>query len=281
MASSSKSSSKSVAIGKRAKIDSAQRHMLIFVGVASVLLGITVVAVIYFAKVISFNAKLISAKDDIIKVYKNTQNNLDTISNKISGLSINDYLESVGRMRDINVCADYDGQGLDAKYSLDKLPNVRKCSALRVITDALPYTKNPDSALTSFYILLLLADNKGAQVDSIKGSEFGDTVVNGVNMSTLTISADFRDSSDKVLRSLTSIEKSIRNFNVTKMTFSYGNSEDGGNNLALSASFVVYSANKAGLVNVSKTVCAKATNEKCTKAGGDGHESEQAVMEYE
>ena len=104
MASSSKSGGKTVAIGKRAKIDSAQRYMLIFVGVASVLLGITVVAVIYFAKTISFNAKLIAAKDEIITVYKNTQKNLDSISNKISGLSTHDYLESVGRMRDINVC---------------------------------------------------------------------------------------------------------------------------------------------------------------------------------
>ena len=51
---SSSSNKKNVAIGKRAKIDSAQKHMLIFVGSASVLLGVTVVAVIYFAKLISF-----------------------------------------------------------------------------------------------------------------------------------------------------------------------------------------------------------------------------------
>jgi hypothetical protein len=145
----------------------------------------------------------------------------------------------------------------------------------------LPYTKNPDSALTSFYILLLLADNKGAQVDSIKSSEFEDTVVGGENMSILRISADFRDSPEKVLKSLTSIERSIRNFNVTKMTLSYGEAEEGGSSLSLSASYVVYSANKAGLVNVSRTVCAKATNEKCTKAGGDGKIVEQTSMEYE
>jgi uncharacterized protein YwgA len=270
MASNSKSGGKTVAIGKRAKIDSAQRYMLIFVGVASVLLGITVVAVIYFAKTISFNAKLISAKDEIISAYKNTQKNLDQISNKISGLSTNDYLESVGRMRDINVCADYDGQGMDSKYSLKSLPNVRKCSALRVITDALPYTKNPDSALTSFYILLLLADNKGAQVDNISATEFESTDINGEKLSTLRISADFRDTTSKVLRSITSIERSIRNFNVTKATLTYGNSEDSANsNLSLSTSYVVYSADKAGLVNVKKTVCAKATNEKCTKAGNE------------
>lgn len=279
MASSSKSGNKAVAIGKRAKIDSAQRYMLIFVGVASVLMGITVVAVIYFAKTISFNAKLIATKDEIIESYKHTQDNLDSISNKISGLSTNDYLESVGRMRDINVCSEYDGQGMDTKYSLEKLPNVRKCSALRVITDALPYTKNPDSALTSFYILLLLADNKGAQVDSISSSSFEDTVINGVNLSTLKISADFRDSPEKVLRSMTSIEKSIRNFNVTNMTLTFGSNEQTGNNLALSSTYVVYSANKAGLITVKKTVCAKATNEKCTKSGGDGHVIEQANTE--
>ncbi len=274
MASSSKSGGKTVAIGKRAKIDSAQRYMLIFVGVASVLLGITVVAVIYFAKTISFNAKLIAAKDEIITVYKNTQKNLDSISNKISGLSTNDYLESVGRMRDINVCSAYDGQGVDSKYSLEQLPNVRKCSALRVITDALPYTNNADSALTSFYILLLLADNTGASVNSINSTEFNSEVIGGVPISTLRISAEFRDTPTKVLNSISSIEKSIRNYNVNKMTLTYGSEEDGSNRLNLSAQYVTYSADKAGLTTVKRVVCAKADNEKCTKAGGDGHISE-------
>ena len=280
MASSSKSGNKAVAIGKRAKIDSAQRYMLIFVGVASVLLGITVVAVIYFAKTISFNAKLISAKDQVIAVYKSTQENLDSISNKISGLSINDYLESVGRMRDINVCASYDGKGIDQTYSLEQLPNVRKCSALRVITDALPYTKNQDSALTSFYILLLLADNTGASVDSIKSTEYDTTVVGGVSLSSLRINAEFRDTPVKVMQSISSIEKSIRSYSISKMTFSYGSDEETANMLSLSANYVTYSADKAGLITVKKTVCAKADNEKCTKAGGDGHEIEQTSTEY-
>ena len=270
MATSSKGSSKSVALGKRAKIDSAQRNMLLFVGGASVLLGITVVAVIYFAKTISFNSKLIAAKDEVISVYKKTQDNLKSISNKISGLSTNEYLESVGRMRD-NVCESYDSAGMDEKYSLEQLPNVRKCSALRVITDALPYTKNQDSALTSFYILLLLAKN-GALVDSIRATDFDDTKINNVPLSTMKISADFKESPNRVLNSINSIEKSIRNFNVNKATLNYSVDEKTGiKSLSLSAAYISYSADKAGLVTVKKTVCANAKNENCIKAGGDGH----------
>ena len=267
--SSSKSSSKSVALGKRAKIDSAQRNMLIFVGIASVLIGITVVAVIYFAKTISFNNKLIAAKADIIKVYSKTQDNLTSISNKISGLSTNEYLESVARMRDKACTNEEQEKGVDDKYTLEQLENVRRCSALRVITDALPYTKNQDSALTSFYILNVLSQG-GASIDSIKATDFEPTSFEGISLSAMKISADLKDTPNNILSSISSIEKSIRNFNIDKATLSFGLNEEVGTMLTMSAAYYSYSADKAGLTYQKKIVCANKDNEKCKKAGGDG-----------
>lgn len=277
MASSSKGN-KAVAIGKRAKIDSAQRYMLIFVCVASVLLGVTVVAVIYFTKLISFNLKLIGVKDEVITTYKNTQKNLKEISNSVSGLSTNEYLESVSRMRGSN-CEGFDEQGMDGSYSLSDLPKVRECSALRVITDALPYTRNQDSALTSFYILLLLADH-GASIDNISATDFESIEVGDVSLSTMKINADFKDSQGAIQRSLESIERSIRNFNISKATLSYSEDEETGlTQLTLSAAFQSFNAEKAGLNAIKRTVCAKADNEKCTAAGGDNGIVELSTLE--
>jgi hypothetical protein len=275
---SSSSKSKSVALGKRAKIDSAQRYMLIFVCIASVLLGVTVVAVIYFTKLISFNMKLIGVKDEVIATYKSTQKNLKEISNSVSGLSTNEYLESVSRMRGSN-CEGFDEKGMDASYSLNDLPKVRECSALRVITDSLPYTKNQDSALTSFYILLLLADH-GAQIDNISATDFESVELGEVSLSTMNISADFKDSQGAIQSSLKSIEKSIRNFNVRKANLAYSEDEESGTTqLTLSASFVSFNAEKAGLVPIKRTVCAKKDNEKCSAAGGDDNIVELSTLE--
>ena len=267
MASSSKSSSKNVAIGKRAKIDSAQRYMLIFVGIASVVIGVTIVAVIYFAKTIAFNNKLITAKDEVIKIYESTQDNLSSISNQISGLSTNEYLESVGRMSR-NDCQKFQVgiDGVPENVSLSTLEDVRECSALRVITDALPYTKNQDTALTSFYILLMRAE-EGASIDSLSAT---DIESGEAGLSTMKINADFIDDPDRVLNSLVEIEKSIRDYVGDKANLSYGfDEETGSSSLTLTASYKTFFADKAGLISVQRTVCAKETNEKCTAAGGD------------
>lgn len=269
MASSSSGSKKNVAIGKRAKIDSAQKHMLIFVGSASVLLGVTVVAVIYFAKLISFNAKVISTKSDVAKTYEQTQTSLKEISKKIAGLSTNEYLESVARMRS-NDCKNYQ-TGVGETVKLADLEMVRECSALRVITDALPYTQNMDSALTSFYILIILAKN-GASIDHIAGSEFESATLNDdYDISTLNINVEFNDKPASILSSLQSIERSIRNFDIRRATISFSKEEnDKDPTISLNAGFSAYNTGVVGLTNERITVCAKEDNEKCMAAGGDG-----------
>ena len=277
MASSSSSSKKNVAVGKRAKIDSAQKHMLIFVGAASVLLGITIVAVIYFAKVISFNTKVIGAKGEVVEAYTKTQNSLKEISKVIAGLSTNEYLESVARMRGQD-CKDFQ-TAVGETVKLSDLERVRECSALRVITDALPYTENQDTALTSFYILLILAKN-GASIEHLGASEFEKSVVGDVTLSHMSITAEFNDSPESVMSSLKSIEKSIRNFDIQHASISYGKNDSEEPTLSVTASFYSYNATQAGLVNLKRTVCAKKDNEKCMAAGGDGYIQDLSEMGY-
>ena len=60
---------KGVAFSKWAKIDTAQRNMLVAVCVTSIIFGITVVGVIYAIRVMSFNATLIGEKEKIVFEY--------------------------------------------------------------------------------------------------------------------------------------------------------------------------------------------------------------------
>ena len=57
------------AITKRLKISKAQQTMLLAVGAAAVMLGVAVVLAVYFIKYISFNSRVISAKDEAIVGY--------------------------------------------------------------------------------------------------------------------------------------------------------------------------------------------------------------------
>lgn len=62
---------KEVAVGKRAKISQAQQYMLLSVIGASVFLGVAISLVLYFVKVISFNANVIAEQEKSIVSYSN------------------------------------------------------------------------------------------------------------------------------------------------------------------------------------------------------------------
>ncbi len=273
---------KGAALGKRAKIDSAQRGMLVSVGIASVIFGIAVVGVIYFVKLISFNSKLITVKDEIIEVYINTQNNLKKISNRVSELSVNEYLESVGRMRKTDCESNSEGveDGV-TEVSLDRLETVRECSALRVITDALPYQENEDSTLTAFYILLILANN-GSTVERVAKSDASRTTINGMDFGTISIGVNFSDTPTHIRNSLASIESSIRSFDVINAVISYAPEDEDGfaiDSIDLNATYRSYYAGKLQLNSVKRTVCAKSDNQKCAEAGGDNSIVEMGLGE--
>ena len=133
-----------IAIGKRLKISKAQQNTLLAVLVASILLGIGIVLSIWVIKYISFNMKVINAKDVAISEYSavikttgtcpapaarngvysdaeldkcdpnNTEVGADTLRYKILvEMAKNDNLESVARE---SVAACYDDNGNKMKY---------------------------------------------------------------------------------------------------------------------------------------------------------------------
>ena len=60
---------KGLALTKRAKISESQKYMLMAVFAASIVLGITLAAMVHFFQQISFNTKIISAEDESLKAF--------------------------------------------------------------------------------------------------------------------------------------------------------------------------------------------------------------------
>lgn len=264
------------AIGKRAKIDSAQRNMLIAVGIASVVFGITLVMVVYFAKSISFNAKVIGVRDEVIVSYKQAQNALETITSEINDLAYNEYFESVARQRS-EKCSNLSVTGEIEEYSLEKLDEASECSALRVITDALPTTQNIETALTSFIILLELPENGTVVSNASAGDISYATVGESTDLNTIGVTLTFEDNDImRIMNSLYSIENSIRNYDIKIANFTFG--DDGA--LEINSEFSAYYTDKASLHNVKRITCADADNDNCLAKGGDGAITEVITEGY-
>ena len=272
-------SGKGVAIAKRVKIDKAQQNMLVAVCVASIILGVTLVLVAYFARVISFNMKIISAQDEAIDAYKTTQANLYRIKEDIEDLSSNENLESVARTRNKN-CLSFD-ENLEkneenkmiTEYEPEMLDLARQCTALRVITDALPSLKNTETTMTSFvYLLENPVSGTGAVVEGSGYDEsIGQVTIGGVPLNAYSLNASYSAFSIKdMVNALESMDSSIRVYNPTVATFELENGQ-----LSVKASYNAYYSSESELVELTKTVCANEKNENCEKEGGDGNIKEK------
>lgn len=276
--SSSTSSSKGVAIGKRAKISSAQKNMLVAVGATSMLLGVTIVGVIYLTKKISFNSVIVSENDAVIKDLKTTQDNLVRLSTAVSDLASNEKLESVALERDKVKC---DAETLkkimsEDGYSLDNIEMVRTCSALRVVADTLPSTENHDASNSSIN-WLVIRDDHSIKLEGISNaSSYGGFSVASsdgqtLNLKALGTSISIKDSATKVNRAISSIESSIRNFDIESANISWSGYDRGADNseIEFGATYRSYYSDKVGLQKNSKVICADKTSKKCaSKTGG-------------
>ena len=273
--SSSTASSKGVAIAKRAKISSAQKNMLIAVGLTSMLLGITVVGVIYLAKKISFNALIISENNKVVNDLKTTQNNLKSLSISVSELASNEKFEVVATERNKVKCDPETIKNIssDGGYDLDNIEIVRTCSALRVISDTLPSTMNQDASNSSINWLIIHNDDTIGLEGISSGSGGGEVGTIGdeqLNLGAIEASISIKDSATKINKVISRIESSIRNFDMTSASIGWADYDRGANNSEISfdATFRSYYSGKVGLKRGSKTICADKKSKKCVNAGG-------------
>lgn len=272
---------------KRQKISKAQQITMLEVLVASLVLGTCLVLVNFIIQYIKFNANVITEKDKAIAAYDETIRNIGICGdgdrngrlsdkeleecnpnavkfsdvpnslryNIFETMAQNKDLESVARMRN-EKCYDEEGNRIDfnALYNLatdetqrqELLQATKICSSLRVISDALPAQKNTEALMASLNQLFLLA-----QVEPETLTPRDDVIVldDLTGVQALPVSFGFRGSDVEVLRVLDTIDRSIRNFDITTMTVEWISS-----GLNLTARANAYYAEEAWGIETEKTV---------------------------
>ena len=290
---------KGPAIGKRLKISKAQRAVLTIVLITSVVVGVCIVLMIHFVKYISFNSKVITAKDKAISNYETTIKNvgicnkpkgssytLDELKkcnpNSLSSASLsgtlrynvmevmaeNPDLESVARESNGD-CLTKDGKKIDWKtrYNLEQnedkkafyLDMVKMCSSLRVIPDALPAQKNVEALLASLNQIFIIS---GWEPEALSPNDTDEeSPVEGVEV--IPVSLSVESSIPKTMTVLTNIEKSIRTFDITSASIEWS----GIDQLSLQAQAVAYYIESEGLQETTETVYATKNARKAAASG--------------
>lgn len=276
-----KGKGKGVAFGKWAKIDKAQRNMFLAVCGTSVVLGVTIVSIIYFAKVIAFNGKLIGEKDVIINDYKSIQSSLNSISTAVDELRSDEKLEVVSRTRAsdcMKLTKKLDTEGEDAS-GISDIELARICTSLRVIPDAIPSKENVEATLASLNQLLLWSDG-AIQIEGISGTDDNDSSLTlyddegkevATTLKSVGASLSLEDTAARIHKALDTIEKSIRNYDIASasIAFSSGDSTDA-ESIELHTTFRAYYSDAVNIEKQSKKVCADDTSDKCTGKKSSG-----------
>lgn len=248
---------------KRHYISKAQRMTLLEVLITSVILGACIVISNFLIKYINFNTKIITEKDAAIADYNSTiihvgvckDSNSDgkltdkelsdcdpdsvSLSDVPRSLRYNVYelmakntdLESVARRRQVGgVCYDDDGKEINftARYNQAKteeertqaLQGMRECSSLRVISDALPEKRNTEALMSSLNQLFIEAQIEPESI--APRDEVVAAAVDGVSI--IPVIFRMNGSGADIIRTLDTIERSIRTFDITSGVFQWSSS---------------------------------------------------------
>ncbi len=288
---------------KRQKISKAQQLTMLEVLATSLVLGTCLVLSIFLIKYIKFNTKIITEKNEAITEYDQTLRNvgicLDKDKNgrlsdeelekckpneiKISevpgtlrynvyqSMAQNSDLESVARKRNAN-CYNEKGERIDfnelySQATSDKdreqyLQAAKICSALRVISDALPAQKNTEALMASLNQIFIVA---GKEPDSIAPRDENLELDDIVGVSAVPVTLQYEGTGVEVIHVLDSIERSIREFDITSATIEW--TERG---LSLSARANAFYLSELDVLEENVTVKPKGKTKPSTGAGDRG-----------
>ena len=287
---------KEVAISKRIKIDSAQRTMLAGVFIASLMLGAAIVLIIYFARYIAFNAKVIGAKNDSIaaysaaiedsgackkprgKVYTNDElkqcspNDIDADEvagtlryNVLNNMAANPDLESVAR-DSISVCKNTETGDKYTYAELNKLydeagNDEERSYYLGMLKLCTALRVVPDALPTAKNDEALLASlNKIFIISNWEPESLspssGDTSADVPGLKSMPVSLSVDAGTDVTLRVLNNIEKSIREFAITSASIEWSGELNGADQLQLSARATAYYTDPVDFTEMDTTVYA-------------------------
>lgn len=124
---------------------------------------------------------------------------------------------------------------------------IQNCSALRVIPDALPAFKNEEALLASLNKIFIIS---GWEPDSLSPTGTSMPADFGTNLNTLSLRLSVESGTDTTMRVLSNIERSIREFSISRATIEWGSN----NTLLLQAQATAYYMTPSTLQETTKTV---------------------------
>lgn len=285
------------AVSKRIKISKTQQETLLITLIAAVILGICAVLIVYFAKYIKFNGKVIEAKDTAIVDYETTIKNvglckdtdrdgkfsdkelsscrpdeLDSASmpgtlryNVMVNMANNSDLESVARDSQ-DGCYDESGAKIDFQKKFDDATDESKQAeylAMLKMCSALRVIPDAlpaqanEEALMSSLNQIFIISNWEPEALSPSGN----AVSGAEGISTIPVSLSVEATSGTTMNVLNNIEKSIRTFDLQTATVSWS----GENYLTLQSQGVAYYTENSDVAETNKTVYATDKAKKASK----------------
>ncbi len=124
---------------------------------------------------------------------------------------------------------------------------IQSCSALRIIPDALPAYYNEEALLASLNKIFIVS---GFEPDSLSPSENTSAASFGSNLNTMSVRLSVETGTNTTLRVLSNIERSIRDFEITRATIEWGSNDT----LVLQATANAYYMTPSTFQETTKTV---------------------------
>ena len=124
---------------------------------------------------------------------------------------------------------------------------IQSCSALRVIPDALPAYQNEEALLSSLNKIFLIS---GWEPDSLSPSGTSGKSSFGNNLYEISVRLSVESNTATTVTFLDNIERSIREFNITRATIEWGSNDT----LILNAQATAYYTTPTTIEEASKTI---------------------------
>ena len=275
------------AVEKRTKIKKTKQQMMIIVLVGALSVGVSFVLAIHFVKYMTFYDKVIDKKEQSVKAYEKTIQNvglckkpkgssytLEEIQkcnpntynpgsgtlryNITNEMAYNEDLESVARESTANICYDEAGNKKDYQAladAVDEADESTRSHYLGLLKICSSLRVIPDALPAGKNVEALLASlNKIFTVSGLEpeglspGDNIGETDIEGVDLIPTSMSIDKQNAST-IINFLTNAERSIRNFELSSATVEWS----GSGLLDFDAQVKAYYAKDAGVAESDTT----------------------------
>ncbi|MDO4872221.1 MAG: hypothetical protein Q4A27_02200 [bacterium] len=214
---------KEVAIKKYNAILKANRTMFISVAIASMVVGASIVGLIFLTQKIVFKTKVISKQSETLKSIEESANNIEALKTKVKELQSNEALISSRENDEDNALqtildalpSNANAEALGASLS-QKILNVSGITIDSLTTSEEDSSSSNSSSNSS-------SSNSGGSVVVEGGSGTGQTInAKSISFSfsvTATSEESGRSANQILMEILTKMEKSIRTLKVTNFSF--------------------------------------------------------------